>query len=74
MAKGYSGQNLEANKIRKQEASHDFRALIQAAALAAKDEGFSDAWSVLSALSTDISVAKKLKAVLVSKRSGTLTF
>ena len=71
MSKGYSGQNLEANEIRKREASHDFRAMIRASALAAQKEGLTDAWSVLNALADDISVAKKLKAALVSKCQGT---
>ena len=70
MAKGYSGQNLEANKIKKQQSSHDFRAMIRASALAAKDQGLTDAWSVLNALADDISVAKKLKAALNSKTQG----
>ena len=73
MSKGYSGQNLEANKIKKRESSHDFRAMIKASALAAKEQGFTDAWSVLCALAEDITVAKKLKAALVSKRPG-ITF
>ena len=73
MSKGYSGQNLEANKIKKRESSHDFRAMIKASALAAKEQGFTDAWSVLCALADDITVAKKLKAVLVSKCPGTFT-
>ena len=70
MAKGYSGQILEANQIKKREASHDFQAMIRASALAAKDQGLTDAWSVLSALADDITVAKKLKSALVSKRQG----
>ena len=70
MAKGYSGQILEANEIKKREASHDFRAMIRASALAAKDQGLTDAWSVLNALADDISVAKKLKAALNSKTQG----
>ena len=73
MAKGYSGQILEANEIKKREASHDFRAMIRASALAAKEQGLTDAWSVLSALADDITVANKLKAALVSKRQGTFT-
>ena len=71
MAKGYSGQILEANEIKKREASHDFQAMIRASALAAKDQGLTDAWSVLNALADDITVAKKLKAALVSKSEGT---
>ena len=74
MSKGYSGQNLEANQIRKREASHDFRAMIKASALVAQEQGFTDAWSVLNALADDISVAKKLKAVLNSKSQGTRPF
>ena len=70
MAKGYSGQILEANQIKKREASHDFQAMIRASALAAKDQGLTDAWSVLSALADDITVAKKLKAALNSKTQG----
>ena len=73
LSKGYSGQNLEANQIRKREASHDFRAMIRASALAAQEQGFTDAWSVLNALADDITVAKTLKAALVSKVQGKFT-
>ena len=69
--KGRSGQHNEAIEIKA--SGHQFQALLVAAGLMAKDEGFSDLAFVLRRLAEDPHLGSKVKETITSPpREGTL--
>ena len=73
--KGRTGQFNEAREIKENESSHDFQAIIKAAALAAKEKGLGDLGYILDRLAKDpVDLPKQLKEFMTSTRQGTSIF